>query len=179
MTGLSGTSSWTHLAAGFIISGAGAGFVNPPLASTAIGVVEPHRAGMASGVNATFRQIGIAVSIAALGTIFSSSLRQNLGRFLAPVPQLKAHAQQIIDAVRQGETGSAFGLVPKAFRGQLEVAVRSSFASGINELLYVTGELALVGAISSLLLIRSRDFAQRQHSEAPARTTPQPVPGPA
>ena len=42
MTGLSGTSSWTHLAPGFIISGAGAGFVNPPLASTAIGVVEPR-----------------------------------------------------------------------------------------------------------------------------------------
>ena len=36
MAGLSGTSSWTHLIPGFIVSGAGAGFVNPPLASTAI-----------------------------------------------------------------------------------------------------------------------------------------------
>ncbi len=86
MTGLSGTSSWTHLAPGFIVSGAGAGFVNPPLASTAIGVVEPQRAGMASGVNTTFRQIGIAVSIAALGTIFSSSLRHDLDRLLSPIP---------------------------------------------------------------------------------------------
>jgi EmrB/QacA subfamily drug resistance transporter len=33
MTGLSGTSSWAHLAPGFIIAGAGAGFVNPPLRS--------------------------------------------------------------------------------------------------------------------------------------------------
>jgi hypothetical protein len=179
MTGLSGTSSWTHLIPGFIVSGAGAGFVNPPLASTAIGVVEPQRAGMASGVNTTFRQIGIAVSIAALGTVFSSSLRHNLGRLLAPVPQLEAHAQQIITAVRQGQTGSAFGFAPKLLRGQLEAAVRSSFASGINELLYITGALALVGAISSLLLIRSRDFAPRQPAEAPARTTRQPVPGPA
>ncbi len=179
MTGLSGTSSWTHLAPGFIISGAGAGFVNPPLASTAIGVVEPQRAGMASGVNTTFRQIGIAVSIAALGTIFSSSLRHDLDRLLAPVPQLKAHAQQIVNAVRQGQTGSAFGFAPKALRSQLEAAVRSSFASGINELLYITGALALVGAISSLLLIRNRDFVRRQPAEVPARTTPQPVPGPA
>jgi hypothetical protein len=38
--------------------------VNRPLASTAVGVVEPHRSGMASGVNTTFRQIGIAVGIA-------------------------------------------------------------------------------------------------------------------
>jgi hypothetical protein len=95
------------------------------------------------------------------------------------VPQLEAHAQQIITAVRQGQTGSAFGFAPKLLRGQLEAAVRSSFASGINELLYITGALALVGAISSLLLIRSRDFAPRQPAEAPARTTRQPVPGPA
>ncbi len=179
MTGLSGTSSWTHLAPGFIISGAGAGFVNPPLASTAIGVVEPQRAGMASGVNTTFRQIGIAVSIAALGTIFTSSLRHALGRLLAPVPQLKAHAEQIINAVRQGQTSAAFNAVPKALHGQLEGAVKSSFASGINDLLYVTGALALVGAVFSVLLIRSRDFAHRQAVEAPPTTTPQPVPGPA
>ena len=179
MTGLSGTSSWTHLAPGFIVSGAGAGFVNPPLASTAIGVVEPQRAGMASGVNTTFRQIGIAVSIAALGTIFSSSLRHDLDRLLSPIPQLKAHAQQIVDSVRQGQTASAFSAVPKAFRGVLAAAVRSSFASGINELLYITGALALVGAVASLLLIRNRDFAQRQSAQAPVMTAPEPVPGPA
>ena len=179
MTGLSGTSSWTHLAPGFIVSGAGAGFVNPPLASTAIGVVEPQRAGMASGVNTTFRQIGIAVSIAALGTIFSSSLRDDLDRLLSSIPQLKAHAQQIVNSVRQGQTASAFSAVPKAFRGVLAAAVKSSFASGINELLYITGALALVGAVASLLLIRNRDFAQRQSTQAPVITAPEPVPGPA
>jgi hypothetical protein len=176
MTGLSGTSSWTHLIPGFIISGAGAGFVNPPLASTAIGVVEPRRAGMASGVNTTFRQIGIAVSIAALGTIFSSSLKHDLGRLLAPVPQLKAHAQQIINAVREGQTSSAFSGVPTALRGQLEGAIKSSCAGGINELLYITGALALVGAVCSLLLIRSRDFAHREPVEASASAPLSPTP---
>jgi len=39
--------------------------VNPRLASTAVGVVTPERSGMASGVNTTFRQIGIATGIAA------------------------------------------------------------------------------------------------------------------
>ena len=151
--------------------------MNPPLASTAIGVIEPHHAGMASGVNTTFRQIGIAVSIAALRTIFSSSLRHDLGRLLAPVPQLKTHAQQIVNAVRQGQTGSALSAVPKALRGQLEGAVRSSFASGINELLYITGALALVGAISSFLLIRNRDFAHRQPLEAPVSTSAQSLTG--
>ena len=43
-----------------IVAGIGVGFINPPLASTAVGVVPPQRAGMASGINSTFRQVGIA-----------------------------------------------------------------------------------------------------------------------
>ena len=179
MAGLSGTSSWTHLIPGFIISGAGAGFVNPPLASTAIGVVEPQRAGMASGVNTTFRQIGIAVSIAALGTIFSSSLRHNLDRLLSVTPQLKDHTQQIVTAIREGQGGAAFAAVPPAFRGQLGQAVKSSFASGINDLLIVTGALALVGAVASMLLIRNRDFVSRQPMPPPDQEERQPESRPA
>jgi EmrB/QacA subfamily drug resistance transporter len=68
MAGLTG--SWTHFIPGFIVSGLGAGMVNPPLASTAIGVVRPEKAGMASGVNNTFRQVGMATGIAAFGSVF-------------------------------------------------------------------------------------------------------------
>jgi predicted MFS family arabinose efflux permease len=74
MRGITADSSWTHLIPGFLVAGLGSGMVNPPLASTAIGVVEPRNAGMASGINTTFRQVGIATSIAALGTIFASKL---------------------------------------------------------------------------------------------------------
>ena len=56
---------------GFIVAGVGAGLINVPLASTAVGVVAPARAGMASGINSTFRQVGIATGVAALGTILA------------------------------------------------------------------------------------------------------------
>jgi hypothetical protein len=55
-----------------IVSGAGAGLVTVPLASTAVGVVDISRAGMASGINATARQVGLATGIAALGSIFAA-----------------------------------------------------------------------------------------------------------
>jgi len=74
MRGLDGSSSWTHLIPGFVVAGLGSGLVNAPLASTAIGVVEPRNAGMASGINTTFRQVGIATSIAALGSIFATRM---------------------------------------------------------------------------------------------------------
>jgi predicted MFS family arabinose efflux permease len=72
MHGVSSDSRWTTLLPGFIVGGVGVGMVNAPLAATAVGVVEPRRAGMASGINNTFRQVGIATGIAGLGAIFQT-----------------------------------------------------------------------------------------------------------
>jgi EmrB/QacA subfamily drug resistance transporter len=74
MRGVTVGSEWTHLLPGMIVAGFGAGLVNVPLAATAIGLVEPERAGMASGVNTTFRQVGTATGVAALGSIFARHL---------------------------------------------------------------------------------------------------------
>ena len=70
MRGLEPGDDWTALLAGFMLAGGGIGLVNPALATAAVGVVEPQRAGMASGINSTFRQVGIATGIAGLGAIF-------------------------------------------------------------------------------------------------------------
>ena len=72
------TSSWTVLLPGFVLGGIGIGLTNPALASTAVSVVPPERSGMASGTNTTFRQIGIATGIAALGALFQSSIATKL-----------------------------------------------------------------------------------------------------
>jgi EmrB/QacA subfamily drug resistance transporter len=72
MHGITPSSDWTTLLPGFIVGGVGVGVVNAPLASTAVSVVEPRRAGMAAGINTTFRQVGIATGVAGLGAIFQS-----------------------------------------------------------------------------------------------------------
>src|SRR5580693_32319 len=162
MAGLSGDSSWTHLIPGFIVSGLGSGLVNPPLASTAIGVVPPQKAGMASGVNATFRQIGIAAGIAGLGSIFSSALQHNLTSTAA----VASSAPRIVAMVRQGQVGQLLASLPPARRGEVAVAIKAAFAAGLNDLLYVTAAIALVGAVCALLLIRSKDFVSRAEPQA-------------
>ncbi|HKT43798.1 MAG TPA: MFS transporter, partial [Gaiellaceae bacterium] len=75
MYGVHVSSGWTTLLAGFLVGGVGVGMVNPPLATTAVSVVPPQRAGMAAGVNNTFRQVGIATGIAGLGAIFQASYK--------------------------------------------------------------------------------------------------------
>lgn len=74
MMGVSGSSSWTRLIPGMLVAGAGSGFISSPLASVAVGVATPEQAGMASGVNSAFRQIGMSVSVAVLGAIFTRAL---------------------------------------------------------------------------------------------------------
>jgi EmrB/QacA subfamily drug resistance transporter len=75
MTGLDPASTWTHLLPGLIVAGLGGGLVTVPLASTAVSVVEISKAGMASGANATARQIGLAAGVAVLGSVFANSSR--------------------------------------------------------------------------------------------------------
>jgi EmrB/QacA subfamily drug resistance transporter len=74
MSGITVDSGWTTLLAGFLVGGVGIGFVNAPLATTAVSTVRQERAGMASGLNNTFRQVGIATGIAALGAIFQNKV---------------------------------------------------------------------------------------------------------
>jgi EmrB/QacA subfamily drug resistance transporter len=89
MSHVSSTSDWTVLLPGFVVGGIGIGLVNAPLASTAVSTVRQERAGMASGINNTFRQIGIATGIAALGAIFASTVDP---RAFAPHPGAAARA---------------------------------------------------------------------------------------
>jgi EmrB/QacA subfamily drug resistance transporter len=164
MGGLTAGSDWTHLIPGFIVAGLGGGMVNPPLASTAIGVVPPQKAGMASGVNSTFRQIGIAAGIAALGSIFAAALERNLAHAAA----VASSAPRVAAMVRQGQVGQLLAGLPPARRGLVAAAIKSSFAAGLNDLLIVTAALAVAGALSALLLIRGKDFVRTGRTEPQA-----------
>jgi EmrB/QacA subfamily drug resistance transporter len=160
MRGLTESSGWTHLIPGFILAGAGTGLINPPLASTAIGVVTPDRAGMASGINSTFRQIGIATGIAGLGSLFTHTVRTHIESLLSHASQIPPQAaHRLADAVSQGN-GAAGGLaaVPARARPLATHVLRSSFVTGLNEVFLVGAILTLVSAVLTFVLIRSRDF---------------------
>jgi EmrB/QacA subfamily drug resistance transporter len=111
MSRVSSTSHWTVLLPGFIVGGIGIGLVNAPLASTAVSTVRQERAGMASGINNTFRQIGIATGIAALGAVFASKVDP---RAFAPHPSEAARASFVSglhDILLLGAAVAAVGAV--------------------------------------------------------------------
>jgi hypothetical protein len=121
-------------------------------------VVPPQRSGMASGVNTTFRQIGIAVGIAAYGSIFTSALHSSLTRSLASVPSLAGRGAEVAAAVKQGTVSQLIATTPPGARGPLVLAVETAFTSAMNDLFIVSGILALVGSLCAVSLIRGKDF---------------------
>jgi EmrB/QacA subfamily drug resistance transporter len=158
MRGLSASSHWTALLVGFIFAGAGVGLVNPALASTAIGVVPPERSGMASGINSTFRQVGIATGIAILGAIFESSIATKLTPQLAGTPAA-GQAGQIAHAVAAGGAPQVIGRIPAAQRAHAAAAIHGAFAAAMNDILLVGAVVAFAGACIGLASVRKTDFA--------------------
>jgi EmrB/QacA subfamily drug resistance transporter len=171
MRGLDAGSSWTHLIPGMIVAGAGVGMVNPPLASTAVGVVRPDRAGMASGINSTFRQVGIATGIALLGTLFSSKVASDVIARAQHVPALAGKGQQLATAVQSGDSQHAISSIPPAARGAVEQVVSGSFTAGLDRILLIAAIVAIASGVIALFTIRTKDFVQRQsptNTDAPA-----------
>jgi hypothetical protein len=149
-----------------IVGGVGIGMVNPPLASTAVGVVQPQRAGMASGINSTFRQVGIATGIALLGTLFSNKVKNEVLAQVAAVPGLGGRGPQIAAAVQSGQVRQVIGKLPPAAGQAVGTITRTAFTTGLNLILLVAAIIALVSGVAALAAIRSRDFAQ-QHGPGP------------
>ena len=162
MRGLDAGSDWTHLIAGMAISGAGVGMINPPLASTAIGVVKPQQAGMASGINSTFRQVGIATGIALLGTLFSSTITRSVMSATSHTSQLSGKGSQIATAVQSGSIGDLLHRLPPTARGEVEHLTRTAFTDGLNRILLVAAIIALAAAVIAFVTIRRKDFAAQE-----------------
>ena len=167
MRGLTAGSQWTHLIPGMIVGGLAVGLVNPPLASTAVGVVRPQQAGMASGINSTFRQVGIATGIALLGTLFSNKVRGDVLAKIAAVPGLSGKAGQVTSAIQSGQIGQLISRLPAPAQAAVGGITRASFTTGLNEILLVAAIIALVSGVVSLVSIRTRDFAQQQGEAQP------------
>ena len=159
MTALDPTSDWTVLLPGFVLAGAGVGLVNPALASTAIGVVEPRRSGMASGINSTFRQVGIATGIAAWGAIFQHVVRDEFVRDAARagLRGIQQRGGDVADFI-------SFGGARRTGNPQLARLGEQAFVSGLNHLLLLAGLLALVGSVLCALLIRPAGTAAESAS---------------
>jgi hypothetical protein len=151
------SSSWTALVPSMIVMGIGMGTFNPPRAAVTIGVAEPAKAGMASGIGETFQQVGVAVGVAAFGALFHNEVVRTFvtsaaGRRIGSGAEVIGRATAtngIAPAPGTSSAGDAPGTVS---------AARAAFVHGFTHVAMVCAIICAVGAILAFALIRSSDL---------------------
>jgi EmrB/QacA subfamily drug resistance transporter len=155
MHGLSPDSEWTALLTGFVLAGIGIGTTNPGIGQAAIAVVPVEKSGMGSGINTTFRQVGIATGVAGLGAVFQGDVDAKLRELLPHAPSGLGEAVA---------SGGSRAIEELPLHGPIQMkaahAADVAFVSGMNSILIIGAIVCFVGAVCGFLLVRSEDFVQ-------------------
>lgn len=128
MTALDAGSAWTVALPGLVLCGLGFGLANPTVAAVTLAVADPDRIATATGMNSTFRQVGVATGVAAQGAIFDHALR-----------------------LPSGGAGSAAGAVPSG-----EIVAR--YAEALDRVFVAGALIAGIGALLAALLVRAATY---------------------
>jgi EmrB/QacA subfamily drug resistance transporter len=148
MCGLTATSGWTALVPGLVLTGVGIGIANPAIGRIALGVVDPQRAGMASGISNTFRIGGLATGVAALGAILQDRIASSIGA--------RSAAVVVSSGVKAGVQAAQPGRAPSP---HLLATFGQAFVSGLNEILVIGLVIVAAGVVVVVALVRRKDFA--------------------
>ena len=166
MSGLTPSDGWTALLPGFIVAGIGVGLLNPVIADVAVSVVSKERSGMAAGINDTFRQVSIAVGVAAWGAIFLARGADKISSVAAGTPAATGdRPRQLIEAASGGQLQAALRAVPHGARAAVASATRDGFLSGLNTILVIGAAVAFAGALLALWLVREHEIERDAQPE--------------
>src|SRR5215210_3377661 len=183
MAGVGMADEWTGLLGGFIVAGAGIGLLNPVIADVAVSVVPKEQSGMASGINDTFRQVGVALGVAVWGAIFLGAGSSKVESLTGLGPD---RSRDLMESVSSGNLDQALTQVPAGSRAQVADAAREGFLAGFNDIAVYGAVLAFAAAIAAFFLVRERDIERGALVEeaevepeviehAPAAAIPEPV----
>ncbi|MGO9892070.1 MAG: MFS transporter [Solirubrobacteraceae bacterium] len=174
MSGLTASDGWTALLPGFIVAGIGVGLLNPVIADVAVSVVSKERSGMAAGINDTFRQVAIAVGVAAWGAIFLGRGAAKISALTAGTPAATGgRPRELIEAASGGKLTQALQAVPHGARALVENATRQGFLSGLDTILVIGSLLAFAGAALALWLVREHEIEREQLPDVTAVPEPE------
>ncbi|MEO9138494.1 MAG: DHA2 family efflux MFS transporter permease subunit [Jatrophihabitans sp.] len=145
---LHGGATWPALIPGFLVVGVGVGMATPSLSSAAMSAVPMQRGGMASGAVNTARQLGFALGIAALGSVFAARASHVLGE------RGVGGAAEQARVLAGGQAKALLAQAPRGTREQLDNALHAAAVQGVQWAFLVSGVAALLSGLVVLYLIR-------------------------
>jgi EmrB/QacA subfamily drug resistance transporter len=159
------SSGYGALLPGFMLMGVGMGFVMSPMSLAAMNAVDRAKAGVASGILSMNRMVGGTFGVAILGALVATLGRSKIDQLLPQVPAA--------DRARlAGSLGS--GGVQHGVPAQVIDAGQQAFVYALHYGLLLGSAVALLGALTALLLIRKRsdDLVAAQTGDVEAGSLP-------
>ena len=152
------TTSYTFLAIGVAIMGAGMGLVMAPAGESIMSVLPPEQAGAGSAVNDTVQELGGSLGIAVIGSVIASSFRHGLS--ISGLPSKVVTAAQPSIAAADAVAAHAGPFAPHV----LAIA-HASFTTAMTTGFEVAGSIAIAAALVVAIAL------PRRAARVPARAS--------
>jgi EmrB/QacA subfamily drug resistance transporter len=160
------SSSYNAIWPFYVIMGAGLALTMPTTSATAMAAVDPQKAGVASGVINSARQVGAAVGLAVLGAVGATLATNSWADSVSGLPAgLQDRANGLNDLVIGGQ-GRVIGQIagPAAQQSAFE-----AFVTGVNGAMWVGAALTFAAAMTAFFGLRG----------VPSPRNEEPFPSPA
>jgi EmrB/QacA subfamily drug resistance transporter len=165
LTGTSGDSSYADLVWRMVITASGLALTMAPATESIMGSLPLAKAGVGSAVNDTTRQVGGAVGVAVIGSVFNSLYTSTVSDRLAPL----ALPADVVDRAKDsiGAALTAANGVGGANGTAIADAARRGFLDGMHTGLVVGAVAAAAGVIVTLLWLPARTRTNDGAKQAP------------
>ncbi|XBH20878.1 MFS transporter [Jonesiaceae bacterium BS-20] len=157
LAGLGVVAAFTN-SEGWLISlvmffyGIGVGFATSQVTNVVLADVPEEEDGQSSGIQSTFRQLGSALGIAALTTVFFSTLSSNIQTRLVDAGLSADQAAEFGDVVTESAGAAIHPLATNPDTAFIADAAREAMTHGLALGSYLAAGFLLLGVIATLLI---------------------------
>jgi Na+/melibiose symporter-like transporter len=159
------TNGYVHLLTGMIILAVGMGLTMAPATESVLGSLPLAKAGVGSAMNDTTRQMGGALGVAIIGSVFASSYRPAIAGQLAKLDVSPAVIAQAKDSVG-GAIQAGAGL-PASLAQQITNLATHDFVDGLQLACLVAMGIVLAAAVMVFIYLPARAADAREAVSGP------------
>jgi EmrB/QacA subfamily drug resistance transporter len=154
------TNGYPHLLVGFCLVSTGMALVMAPATESIMGSLPPSKAGVGSAMNDTTRQMGGALGVAVLGSIFATVFRPGLTKGAVEAGLTPSQLARAKDSL--GGALEVASELPARTAAQLSAVAKTEFVNGLQAAVLVAAAVVVVAAIVVFAYLPARAHDARE-----------------
>jgi EmrB/QacA subfamily drug resistance transporter len=154
------TNGYPHLLIGFCLVSTGMALTMAPATESIMGSLPPSKAGVGSAMNDTTRQMGGALGVAVLGSIFATVFRPGLAKGAVEAGLTPSQLARAKDSL--GGALEVAGELPARAAAQLSAVAKTEFVNGLQAAVLVAAGVVVVAAIVVFAFLPARAHDARE-----------------